>query len=372
MARDAQMRRYLWRVLEIVLMLAFIAAFVLALANLMRYILPFVIGWVYAILLIPLVRWLERRGLSRLTSVLLVLGVSVLCIVALSAGIIIGALREATSFVAHSQMFFRVQLAQIEGEIENGESLYGQLPPQASNAVQSAITQFAHGLEGSVHKIITDLIGIVTHLPDTIFIAVISVITAFFILQRRERMLARFYRMMPPGWAPKLNAVFEDMERAFLGTIRVQFILMCLSMFLGMIGMFVLGFPYAILLGILFGLSGLVPMVGSAILTVPWAIVALITGHVAVAIKVLALQVVISLIRHAVEPKILANNVGLDTLATLFGLYVGFKVMGFIGLFIGPIFLIGVKGLLQTRLFSDFLPAEAGAESAPDPGGEEV
>ncbi|GMA57875.1 sporulation integral membrane protein YtvI [Alicyclobacillus sacchari] len=359
MGREVQLRRYLWRALEVCIMLAFIAAIALMLAYLMQYILPFVIGWIFAILLIPVVRVCERRGMRRLTSVLSVMTVAVAVALAISVGVIIGTLREATSFLTHSQWFLKAELFQLEQRLDGTQPLYGQLLTQVSNAVQSAVTQFVHSLEGSVRKFVTSLISIVTHLPDTLFIFVISVVTAFFILLRRERMLASFYRLLPPGWAPKVNVVFTDMERAFLGTIRVQFILMCLSAFLGVIGMYILHFPYAVLLGILFALTGLVPIVGSALLTVPWAVGALVMGDTATAVKVLSLQVVISLIRHAIEPKILADSVGLDTLTTLFGLYVGLKVLGVIGLFIGPIVLIGAKGLLRTRLFVDFLPHES-------------
>lgn len=373
-AREIRFRRYLWRVLEVCIMLAFIAVLVLVLTYLMKYILPFVIGWVFAILLIPVERMIERRGVRRMPAVLIVMIVAVALALAISIGIVVGTLREASSFVTNSQSFFHTEMKQLRHNLAGGQALFGQLPPQISSSVQSAVTQFSHALEGGIHKFVTSLVSIVTHLPETLFVFVISVVTAFFILLRREQMLTFVFRLMPPGWAPKLDTVFADMERAFLGTIRVQFILMCMSAVLGVIGMYVLHFPYAVLLGILFALTGLIPILGSALLTVPWAIGALIMGDTSTAIKVLALQVVISLIRHAIEPKILADSVGLDTLTTLFGLYVGLKAMGVLGLFLGPIILIGAKGLLSTRLFVDFLPQQEtltqAEEQDSDPGGE--
>ncbi|WP_174520835.1 sporulation integral membrane protein YtvI [Alicyclobacillus acidiphilus] len=353
-------------------MLAFIALVVVTLTYLMKYIMPFVIGWVFAILLIPIERWVERRGIRRMPAVLIVMIFAVLLALAISIGLIIGTLREASSFVTHSESFFRDEMRDFRRSLASGQALFGQLPPQIANSVQSAAVQFSHSVEASIHKVVTSIVSIVAHLPDTLFIFVISVITAFFILLRREQMLAFVYRLMPPGWAPKLDIVFADMERAFLGTIRVQFILMCMSAVLGVTGMLILHFPYAVLLGILFALTGLVPILGSALLTVPWAIGALLVGDTSTAVKVLALQVVISLIRHAIEPKILADSVGLNTLTTLFGLYVGLKALGILGLFLGPIMLIGARGLLSTRLFVDFLPQEKIiiARDGDDPGGE--
>jgi sporulation integral membrane protein YtvI len=208
----------------------------------------------------------------------------------------------------------------------------------------------------SFKGLLTGLIRLITHLPETLFVLVISTITTFFMLVRRERMYLRFLRILPPGWGLKMQVVIRDVSRAFVGTVRVQIVLMLFSCVMGIIGMSVIGVPYAFLLGVLFGVAGLVPMLGSALLTVPWAAGAFMLGDVRLAIKLLLVQLVISIIRHLIEPKILADNVGLDMLSTLFGLYVGLQVMGFIGLFLGPIVMIAVKSLLRAHMFRDFFP----------------
>ena len=78
-------------------------------------------------------------------------------------------------------------------------------------------------------------------------------------------------------------------------------------------------------------------------------------GNVVVAVKVLILQGIISAVRQVIEPKILADNVGLDTLSTLISMYIGLKAIGVLGLFLGPIFLIGLKSSLRARMFIDWV-----------------
>jgi sporulation integral membrane protein YtvI len=350
------MQRYLLRLVEVALLCVFILVVALLLALLLKYILPFVIGWVLAILLIPVVRWGEERGLPRMAAVIVVLALLVLLVALFSGGVIVGITREATSLIVNSQSFFARENVWIRHQLSAGKVFYGQLPPQVTTELQHAFQQVVQAGGVGLKKTLTSFLGSFTHLPEILFIAVIAVITSFFILLKHERMMVFFFRMAPPGWEGKLNVVLTDMSNAFLGTIRVQFILMCLSTVLGILGMYVLGIPYALLLGAFFGLAGFIPVLGSAILTIPWALGALVIGDVSLAIKVISLQIVISIIRHIVEPKLLANTVGLDTLSTLFALYVGLKLMGILGLFIGPIILIGVKGLLSTHLFVDFLP----------------
>lgn len=53
------------------------------------------------------------------------------------------------------------------------------------------------------------------------------------------------------------------------------------------------------------------------------------------------------------EPKVLSSSIGLDPLATLIALFVGFKVVGFLGLILGPVVLVIIKTLHQANVFQD-------------------
>lgn len=359
MSRDAELRRYIWRVVEVCIMLLFIVLFAILLGRLMKYILPFMIGWIFAILLMPVVRWLEHIGLPRLTAVLSIVGLSVALVIAISIGVVIGTAREATSFLVHSKSVIHIENLLLQHQLTTANLLAGKLPSQVTSQIQHSLSQLTTWMQNSAQGFVKSLGGSVTHLPEFLFVGVIAIVTTFFILLRREQMMQGFYRILPPGWDEKMDIILSDMSRAFLGSLRVQFILMCLSAALGVLGMYILHIPYAVLLGIVFGLTGLIPILGSALLTVPWAAGALVLGDTSMALKVISLQVVISIIRHMIEPKLLADTVGLSTLTTLFALYVGLQTMGVIGLFIGPIILIGAKGLLRTHLFVDFIPFQS-------------
>ena len=57
-----------------------------------------------------------------------------------------------------------------------------------------------------------------------------------------------------------------------------------------------------------------------------------------------------SVVRQFIEPKIVSGNIGIHPIFTIAAMYTGFKFMGVIGLFIGPIVLIILK-----NIFSRFL-----------------
>lgn len=355
-SRKKQMQRYWRRVAEVLALLMFVVIFVLILVFTMRFILPFIIGGLVAMLLAPMVRILQKRGLPRLLSVLSIIVSTIVIIVAGTFLGVIGVAREAANLTEFSEIVFQAANTWVTKQLAAGQALYGSLPPQVANQIQGATKSSLNYVEHWIQGFIAFLLKTVTHLPEFLFLTVIAVITAFFVLMNRERMMSRFFSMLPPGWSGKVQIVLSDVTKAFVGTVRVQIFLMLLSAILGILGMWLLHFHYIVILGVLFALFGLVPILGSAILTVPWAIGALVLGDTTVALKIIALQIVVSIIRHLIEPKFLAENVGLDTLSTLFSLYVGMKSMGFIGLFLGPIILIAIKSLFATHIFVDLLP----------------
>lgn len=354
----AHMRQYLWRVVEVVCLLVLVIILGALFVWTLKYTLPFVMGGFLALLLLPIVKVLEHQGLRRHTSVLTVVITMVVIVVTISVYVLAAVTREAVMWYATIQNSFGAIQNWLSSKIGQGQTAFGKLPPDVASRIRGTMTGTLQTAQNAFTTITQHVIKAVTHTPESLFVIVIAVLTTYFVLLNRTRMYHRFLQLLPPGWEPKVRLVTRDMLRAFGGTIRVQVVLMLMSAFLGVIGLLIMHIHYAVILGLMFGLTGMIPIVGSAILTVPWAAGALLIGDTSVALKVLLLQVVISLIRHLVEPKILAESVGLDTLSTLFGLYVGMKLMGVVGLFLGPIILIGIKSLLRIRLFIDFMPTE--------------
>lgn len=92
------------------------------------------------------------------------------------------------------------------------------------------------------------------------------------------------------------------------------------------------------------------PIFGSGSVMVPWAIISACNGDMQLAISVFLLWIFMSVVRQLIEPRIVGNKIGIHPIFTLIAMYTGFKVMGVMGLFIGPIMLIILKSI-----FSDLL-----------------
>ena len=111
------------------------------------------------------------------------------------------------------------------------------------------------------------------------------------------------------------------------------------------IGLSILKVNYALLLAILIAVVDILPLIGTGTILIPWAIFSFITGNAGLGSGLLVLYGIVLIIRQLAEPKIVGSSIGLHPLATLAAVYLGIKFAGFIGIFIGPIVALCIKGL---------------------------
>ena len=84
---------------------------------------------------------------------------------------------------------------------------------------------------------------------------------------------------------------------------------------------------------------------GAGSVMIPWAIMSAINGDLKLGIALFVLYVIILIVHQILEPKIVSNKIGIHPIFTLIAMYTGFKVIGLLGLFIGPIVLIVVQNI---------------------------
>src|SRR5690349_5577602 len=142
------------------------------------------------------------------------------------------------------------------------------------------------------------------------------------------------------------------------------------------IGMVMVGAPYAILLGIISGLTEIVPVIGPILGAIPGLAVAAFHPEGAVMVlKVLAVYIIVQqLENNLLVPKIQGDSVKLHPSIIMVAIVVGSQVMGLIGLIIAvPVAAVmrDVYLYLYRRLSEGFDPREAEA-SVPSRQDEET
>lgn len=89
---------------------------------------------------------------------------------------------------------------------------------------------------------------------------------------------------------------------------------------------------------------------GSGTVMIPWAIICGINGELTLGISIIILLIVMSISRQFLEPRLVSKNIGVHPIFTLIAMYSGFKLIGIIGMLIGPIVLIILKNIFATLI----------------------
>jgi predicted PurR-regulated permease PerM len=176
----------------------------------------------------------------------------------------------------------------------------------------------------------------------TVVSFVLMLFALFFVLRDGPDIAARFVRMLPIGEQrrSRLGHHLIDVTRAvFMG---IGLTALAQGILLG-VGFAIAGLPSPLVFGVLGVFFALIPLVGTAILWVPGALILLSQGDIGHA-TFLAIwcAVVVGAVDNFLRPMLISGRAEVPTLAVFVGVIGGLSAFGFVGLFLGPI----VLGLL--------------------------
>ncbi|HZK52709.1 MAG TPA: sporulation integral membrane protein YtvI [Desulfosporosinus sp.] len=238
------------------------------------------------------------------------------------------------------QRFFAHWLARIE--------IYSlTLPGTTTDTVNNTVKDFIN----TIPAVLASVLAMVAKIPEIIIVIVIALVATFFMSYGSKRYLNDILNIFPKQWREHLSELGRDFSRGFAGFIRAEFIIFLITLFLSIIGLLIIHPQYAIIIGTITGIFGILPVLGVGIVLAPWSILAFISGHSLLAIELILLTTGITIVRHIIEPKILGDNVGLDPLLVLISMYIGLASTGVIGLLLGPFILIAYQALHKAGVF---------------------
>lgn len=132
-------------------------------------------------------------------------------------------------------------------------------------------------------------------------------------------------------------AMLKELWHTALGFGKAQLILLGVNFTVITIGMLFVGLRWwSLLIALAVSLLDLLPVIGSGIVFVPWAIVALILQNTQMAVTVGITYIAMVVLRMVLDPIITGKNIGLPPLITLLASVGGLIAFGGAGVIIGP------------------------------------
>lgn len=126
----------------------------------------------------------------------------------------------------------------------------------------------------------------------------------------------------------------------------IELKLIFITTLLTIIGFYILGIENALTIGIICGILDLLPVVGPALIFVPWSIYLVINKNIFLAIGLICLYLLLQLIREIMQIKMVGSSLKIHPALSLFSLYLGILIFGLWGIIFGPFLIIFTKELI--------------------------
>lgn len=158
-----------------------------------------------------------------------------------------------------------------------------------------------------------------------------------------------------------LFSTLGKLAKAYLLLILITFTEMMLGLsLLKITGLYEGG--YIFIISLITACVDILPVLGTGTILIPWGIWSLLTGKIGFGIGIIVLYVIITVIRQALEPKLVASQLGLPAFVTIIAMYIGTQIFGFIGLFLMPISIMLLKVLNDEGIINIFKKEKVSVE----------
>ncbi len=324
-------------ILRLIMIVLFAAGFIWAIFRLTSVLLLLVLSIFFAYLIAPLVELIYRpvtvRGRARLMPRPLAIGIVYLIIFG-ALGLIIALLlpvvsNQLTEMAQQAPAYFR----SIQERAQSLQQFYqrARLPASVREHINSALGQAFEGASASASATLIRAAGLITYVPWFVLIPIL----AFFLLKDVDTFRRSALQMLPRGrmrW--RGDELFQDVNSALAAYIRAQLIACLLIGTLCTIGFFIIGVPYALVLGIIAGFLEFIPLVGPLVVAVSAVLLASFHSSGTALAAFLFLAVLRIIHDYVTYPRIIRQGIHLHPLAVILAILCGAELAGIAGVFL--------------------------------------
>ncbi len=315
----------------------------------------------FSIIISAPVDYLNRRGIGRGWATLMVFGGLFLAFAAAAAALVPivedQALELAETFPAlletAQQLVVRMQRAL-------GLEASFSLDPQ--RLISSARNFLSGGTLTTVASVGASVASILS------FGVVILIATVYTVAQPAP-LVNGFVALFPAGRRQRVREILGEMYRAvqkwFLGQLASMTIIGILSI----VALFIIGMPFALLLGIFSGLISFVPYLGPVISVIPPVLLALTSDPIDALWVILAYVIIQAIEGNLVQPIVMSRAVSLHPAILVFALLIMGTLFGLVGVFLAVPLVAALNVLLHELWIErmDTLGTDPNPPEGPEP-----
>jgi predicted PurR-regulated permease PerM len=313
--------------------------------------LPFILGTIFAYAVNPMVNYFEkllkgRRGLSILCAYLIVffvMGLGIRCLIPVICENIVDLVNQIPGYVVRLQTFYTTYIEQLGTQLafaENLKNLSLKLLPYLGSLLNTSMNM---------------IIDLATNTIGLIFNIFIGLFISYYLLIDKEKFCTYIVRLIYIVFRQKGGDRLLEIGKNLNINVGKYLVGKGIdSIFVGIcatVGIFLVGGQYAVLLGVIFGITNMIPYIGPIVGTVIAVGINLFNSP-AIALIILAYLLVVQQIESfIIDPKVVGKKLGLNPVFTLLAVSIGGEYFGIVGMVLAaPI--VGVIKMYVVRMIN--------------------
>lgn len=364
MSGQGNLRTYLKVFVNIGILLVLLLLCIFVVPRIIIYFMPFVIGWIIALIASPPVRFLEKHlKIKRKVG-------SAVTIIAVIAVVIIGGYLLGVKLVEEIVDFIGDLPLMWEG-LQRDFAESAQRLQVASRLLPKSLGDTIKNISENIGEYVGDFVGKLVdkmssptlealsrfagNIPSIFIGVIMCLLSAYMFVADKEYVPNLLKKVLPLSITERWSLIKRGLYRAVGGYFKAQFKIEVWMYLLLAIGFWILRVRYAFLIAIGVALLDLLPFFGTGTILLPWAAIKFLSGDYMMVIGLLIIWGVGQLARQVIQPKIVGDSVGLAPIPTLILLFVGYKAAGVIGMIIAVPIGIIILNMYEEGVFDTFL-----------------
>ena len=320
------------------------------LQYLLPWIAPLLLAFLLAVIIEPAVRFLETRvriprPLGAAICGLALIGILIVLLFQLCSGAIS---QIRTLFDQMPRLFQTIQLqfntleARIVAYLNAADSSLSEYFAASMEAVYDQLTTLPAKLS---ERLVSFLSSVAGKAPSILLFSVTSGIGMYFISAAYPAILRFFRLQIPETWRSHVSTAYKDLRHTVSRWLRAQLIMSVITFATLWLGFLLLHLDLAILIALIIALIDALPILGSGIVLLPWAIISALTGDYGLCVGLFCTYGAVTLLHNCLQAKLVGDQLGLHPLVSLAAIYVGWCIAGVWGVLLAPIVAITIKQL---------------------------
>ncbi|WP_019912391.1 AI-2E family transporter [Paenibacillus sp. HW567] len=351
-----------WRtIFDVGLVVLTVYLVMLGFSTLYRLAAPVFLSFFVFLLIEPLARFLNRRGMAKsfASAISVILFLIILLGALFGAGLLIT--MQALQFQDDLPKYTYVVQQQFAEATSYLQHRIEALPPNLTDKLNGYFTDATNVLSKWMIAFFKYMIGILGSFSSFMANFGIAIILAFFLSMEIKDWKKIAHDKMPKTFKTAYAFLQGNVFKAIGSYIKAQLILISITFAIVLAGLFILQTGNEITMALVCAVVDVLPLLGVSAVLIPWIVYLFIIGNTPLAIGMIILLVVVLITRQLLEPKIMGNSIGVSSAFLMLSFVIlSSSLFGVAGLILSPILLILVKELIQQGYLQQwiFLPQE--------------